>query len=344
MTIRHLKIFIVVAETGSMSAAANRLYLTQPTVSQAIRDLEEYYHVQLFERLHKKLFITEAGHQLLELARMVAGDFDSLEASMQQFRRRIHMRIGASLTVGTCLMAKVISDLEQEHPNMDIYSFVSNTAEIEEKLLRRELDAAVVEGIIESPQLAVIPIIEDSLVLVCGKHHEFFEREVVYASELEGQKFAIREKGSGTRKLFEQYLSARNIHIRTAWEANCPRTIMNAVIYNNALAVMSQRLVRHECIHQAVKIFRFETGEWDRNFKLVYLKKSADRGDLLPERDFDAGQIAAADLGSKASFDTLQNAAAVPAGIQSLYTVLERHRALNLPSSIPACVFKDNAV
>ena len=65
MTIRHLKIFIAVAETGSMSAAANRLYLTQPTVSQAVRDLETHYQVQLFERLHKKLFITEQGQQLL---------------------------------------------------------------------------------------------------------------------------------------------------------------------------------------------------------------------------------------------------------------------------------------
>lgn len=329
MTIRHLKIFIVVAETGSMSAAANRLYLTQPTVSQAIRDLEEYYHVQLFERLHKKLFITEAGHQLLELARMVAGDFDSLESSMQQFHERIHMRIGSSLTVGTCLMAKVISDLEQEHPNMDIYSFVSNTAEIEEKLLRRELDAAVVEGIIESPQLAVIPIVEDSLVLVCGKHHDFYQRDVVCASELEGRKFAIREKGSGTRKLFEQYLSARNIHIRTALEANCPRTIMNAVIYNNALAVMSQRLVRHECIHQAVKIFRFETGEWNRNFKLVYLKKAADRGETPTELISETGR-------------NTVTAQGLPVGIESLYTVLEKHRSLNLPSSIPACTFKDD--
>ena len=63
MTIRHLKIFIAVAETGLMSAAANRLYLTQPTVSQAIRDLEDHYHVQLFERLHKKLYITKEGEE-----------------------------------------------------------------------------------------------------------------------------------------------------------------------------------------------------------------------------------------------------------------------------------------
>lgn len=321
MTIRHLKIFIAVAETGSMSAAANRLYLTQPTVSQTIRDLEDHYQLQLFDRLHKRLFITQEGQQLLNLAHMTVSSFDNLEISMRRFQERMLLRIGSSLTVGTCLMSSVISDLEQEHPEMEVYSFVSNTAEIEQKLLRRELDLAVVEGIIESPELSCIPIVEDSLVLVCGKDHEFYQKEVIYASELEGRRFAIREKGSGTRKLFEQYLSARNIHILPVWEANCPRTIMNAVIHNNALAVISQRLVRHECMHGAVKVFRYETGEWDRHFKLVYLKK----GDSGKENI----------SGSAAEHSR-------PAGIEILRTVLERYRTLSLPREIPACVFKND--
>ena len=322
MTIRHLKIFIAVAENGSMSVAANRLYLTQPTVSQAIRDLEDHYQVRLFERSHKKLFITQEGQQLLNLALMTVGNFDHLELFMRQFQERMTLRIGSSLTVGTCLMSSVIADLNESHPKLDVYSFVSNTAEIEQKLLRRELDVAVVEGIIESPELACIPIVEDSLVLACGKGHEFYQKETVYASELEGQRFAIREKGSGTRKLFEQYLSSHNIHIQTIWEANCPRTIMNAVIYNNALAVISQRLVKHECMHRAVKCFRYETGEWDRHFKLVYLKKD------ISEKD-DRGSMAGSMV--------------VLSGVEILRTVLERYRTLSLPADIPACVFKNDA-
>ena len=320
MTIRHLKIFIAVAETGSMSAAANRLYLTQPTVSQAVRDLETHYQVQLFERLHKKLFITEQGQQLLDMARMAVGNFDSLELSMQRFQERLSFRIGASLTVGTCLMSSVISDMENSCPKMDIYSFVSNTEEIEQKLLRRELDAAVVEGTIESPRLAAVPIVEDSLVLVCGKNHEFYQKDVVYASELEGRKFAIREKGSGTRKLFEQYLSAHNIHIQTSWEANCPRTILNAVIHNNALAVISQRLIKHEILHHSVKIFHYETGEWDRSFKLVYLKKNSDGSSRS-----DSGEIR------------------YPSPcIKNLRDVLEKYRTLPRPDGFPACVLKND--
>lgn len=318
MTIRHLKIFIAVAETGSMSGAANRLYLTQPTVSQAVRDLEDHYQVQLFERLHKKLFITQEGERLLNLALMTVGNFDNLEISMRRFQERVPLRIGSSLTVGTCLMSSVISDLEKSHPEMDIYSFVSNTEEIEQKLLRRELDVAVVEGIIESAELICVPIVEDSLVLVCGKTHEFYKKDTVYASELEGCKFAMREKGSGTRKLFERYLSTHNIHIQTVWEANCPRTIMNAVIYNNVLAVISQRLVRHECMHRAVKVFRYETGEWDRHFKLVYRRQEA------PGK----GETEGVSFGGTPS-----------QRIRILESVLADYRTLSLPQEIPACVF-----
>lgn len=321
MTIRHLKIFIAVAEYESMSAAANRLYLTQPTVSQAIRDLETHYQVHLFERLHKKLFITEEGKQLLELARMAVGSFDSLELSMQRFQERLSLRIGSSLTVGTCLMSSVISDLEAACPKMDIYSFVSNTAEIEQKLLRKELDAAVVEGTIESPKLATIPIVEDSLVLVCGKNHDFYNEDVVYTSELEGRKFAVREKGSGTRKLFEQYLSAHNIHIQTSWEANCPRTILNAVIHNNALAVISQRLLKHEIRHRSVKIFHYETGEWNRFFKLVYLKKGAENAEKT-DRSSISGYLSPC--------------------LENLRTVLERYRTLTQPQEFPACILKND--
>lgn len=340
MTIRHLKIFIAVAETGSMSVAANRLYLTQPTVSQTIRDLETHYRVQLFERLHKKLFITQEGQQLMNLALMTVGNFDNLELSMRRFQERKPLRIGSSLTVGTSLMSSVISDLEESHPEIEICSFVSNTAEIEQKLLRRELDVAVVEGVIESPELTCIPVVEDSLVLACGKNHDFYRKDIVYASELEGQKFAIREKGSGTRKLFEQYLASRNIHIQIAWEANCPRTIMNAVLYNRALAVISQRLVKHECMHGFVKVFRYETGEWDRYFKLVYLEKENVPGtDILVAGECTAGpDEGGAGVGCAGR---ILDGRGATLEIESLRRVLESYRTLKLPPEIPASVFKN---
>ena len=83
MTTRHLKIFLNVYITGSMPAAAQKLYMTQPSVSQAIRELEEHYGVPLFERLYRKLYPTQAGKQLFLYAEKFLGMFDDMEATMQ---------------------------------------------------------------------------------------------------------------------------------------------------------------------------------------------------------------------------------------------------------------------
>ncbi len=76
MTIRHLRIFIEVVTSGSMSNAASRLYISQPTVSQAIRELEEHYGVLLFNRLNRRLYITDAGKRLFSYAKDVVKQFD----------------------------------------------------------------------------------------------------------------------------------------------------------------------------------------------------------------------------------------------------------------------------
>ena len=118
MTIRHLRIFVAVAETGKMSAAAERCFVTQPTVSQAVRELEDHYKTALFDRLSKKLYITEAGEQLLSYARKTLSQFDVLEANMAQLQRTELLRIGATITVGACLLSSVLNDLKRLHPDL----------------------------------------------------------------------------------------------------------------------------------------------------------------------------------------------------------------------------------
>ena len=171
MTIRHLRIFITVAECKKMNLAAKKLYITQPTVSQAIRELEEHYGVKLFERLSKKLFITDAGKYLLFKAKNLVEQYDALEISMKENYQKESLRIGASLTVGAILLSDIINDLEEINPNLDTFAFVNNTSIIEQKLLDSSLDVAIVEGKVKSNDLISIPMIDDYLVLVCGIDH-----------------------------------------------------------------------------------------------------------------------------------------------------------------------------
>lgn len=272
MTLRHLRIFIAVAETKSMSAAAKRCFITQPTVSQTIHELEEHYHTILFERLSRKLYITDSGKNLLSHARQVVDQFNLLERSMMDDSVSQCLHIGATLTVGTCLLPHILNDFTKEMPEINTYSCISNTAEIEQKLLDSSLDIGIVEGNIQSPDLISIPVIEDFLVLVCGRNHPFFRRETISVRELNDQTFVMREAGSGTRALFEHYLNRHNLKINIGWEANSHMAIKNAVIHNNGLSVISVRLLEEEILNGDIYVICNPYNEWERTFKLVYHK------------------------------------------------------------------------
>lgn len=272
MTIRHLKIFLAVAETGKMSLAAKQLYLTQPTISQAIRELEEHYSVRLFDRLSKRLYITEEGRNLYDLAQAAVRVFDELELQMQNKAGGEHFRMGATVTVGACLLPSLLEKFRERRPLVDVFSFIGNTATIEEKLLRSELDVGIVEGIIKSPDLMSIPMVEDYLVLACGKEHPFAARNSFVPSDLEGMDFVMREKGSGTRALFENYLRANHIQIHCRVEAPFPEAMKHAILSNHCMAVISVRLIEEELQKGTIHMLPHPENAWNRTFNLVYHK------------------------------------------------------------------------
>ena len=269
MTIRHLKIFIQVAETGKMSAAAKNCYISQPTVSQAIHELEEYYGVLLFERLSRRLYITESGKKLLTYARETVRSFELLEEDMRKDPMVDNMNIGARITVGNSLLSQIISQLQTLKPELELYTQVGNTTEIQENLLNSSLDIALVEGMITHQDLVSIPVVEDFLVLACSPSHPFASRKTITFRELNNQPFALREPGSGTRELFARTLQSSGIHIKIACEANTPQAIRNMVMYNNCLTVISIRLIDDEVRNGKIHVIRNSTREWDRSFFLV---------------------------------------------------------------------------
>ena len=97
-------------------------------------------------------------------------------------------------------------------------------------------------------------------------------KEPEAVQDLAGESFAMREQGSGTRQLFEDYAARHQISVQTVWEANSPRTLLNAVLYDRVLSVMSLRLMKHEIQHNTIRVFYNQNGEWNRKFKLVYHK------------------------------------------------------------------------
>lgn len=272
MTIRHLKIFIAVAECGRMRKAAELLYISQPSISQAIRELEEYYNVKLFERISQKLHITEEGILLLSHAQHIVDSFNNMELDMKNTGRSTKLRIGGSVSVGTYLINDIIHHLENKIHNIDNFVTINNTLEIEKMICRSELDVAIVEGIIENKDIVKIPFCEDELVIVAGKNHPFYNQDQLTLSDLEGQSLLSRESGSSNRNQFEQLLADHNINVVKKWTCTNTEAIKNAVINGRGIAILSKMIIKDECEKGTLKILNFKDISIKRQIKLIYHK------------------------------------------------------------------------
>lgn len=242
-TLKQLKTFIAVAEYKKMSEAAKRLYVSQPTVSQIISDLEQEYQAKLFERTPKELKITPAGLIFLYNARHIIAGHEHLERSMKKVHSLRPLRIGATLTIGNTLMGTLAEHVMNRHPDIDMTVFVDNTKIIEQRMIHNELDLALVENIIARQEIRTTPVLDDTLCLICGNGHPFAARTSVTLDELRNQTFVMRELGSGTRAMFENIMMTHHIPYVVKWECCSRCAIIDAVRHNMGLGVLSRRCI-----------------------------------------------------------------------------------------------------
>ena len=272
MTIRHLQIFVAVADCGKMRAAAERLHISQPSVSPAVRELESYYNIKLFERLSQRIYITETGKKLLPYARHIIDSFETMEGFINDTSSGNVIRVGGSVSVGTRLLPPMIKSLENEVPDVDVCVIVDNTAAIEGKIQRSELDIAVVEGIVRSDELVKKDIYDDELVLVVGPEHELFNHPGIKLKELTKHALISRESGSVERNQFEQFLLEHDIKMKNKWSCSNTETIKKAVLNGEGIAILSRMVIEKEIAAGEVRVLNVENTRMKRKIKLIYHK------------------------------------------------------------------------
>ncbi|HEX3039182.1 MAG TPA: LysR family transcriptional regulator [Caproiciproducens sp.] len=272
MTLRHYKIFVTVCDTMNMTAAAEMLFMSQSAVSQAISELETHYGVRLFERLSRKLYLTQAGQKLSGYARHMIRMNSEVENDMKTLRQNGTVRIGASVTVSAHVLPGLVADFRKSNPLTSVEVVEDNTAKIENLIIQDKIDLALVEGEITSPDVCCRPFMDDELVLICSASHRFAACPDVEPEELEQEDFIIREKGSGTRKTFEDRMTENNLSWRVTWTCNNADTIKNAVAAGLGVSVISRRAVVNEVKSGLLCEKQVKGIEFKRKFKVIYHK------------------------------------------------------------------------
>ncbi len=273
MTIRHLKIFIAVVDYKTMSNAAKKMFISQPSVSQAIREIEGYYNIRLFERLSQKLYLTKDGEKFLKYSRYIVSTFDNMETEFKNTHNNIYLRIGATLTFGTYILPNLMLDIENKFNNIDYKIIVNNTKRIEEKLLDNEIDLGIAEGEIQNHDIVKLPILKDRLVVVCSKDNELAKKEHISIQDIAKIPMIAREDGSKERSYFQKFITENNIKVDYKWNCTSVETIKNALKIGNGFSVLSLMSVKDEIDRGELKALNIDGFEnISTNVCLIYHK------------------------------------------------------------------------
>ena len=168
MTLRHFRIFIEEASAGSITQAARNLYLTQPTVSTAVRELEEHYVTLFFDRINQRLRITGEGRRFLDYARHFIQMYDEMELAFSNSGISGILRICSSTNVGISYLPRFMQLFQETYPHVHTQVHIQTTAQTEAMLLIGTLDLAIVGGTIHSEQIALTPLFQEHYTAICA--------------------------------------------------------------------------------------------------------------------------------------------------------------------------------
>lgn len=246
MTLRHLKIMVTVFQQGSVTKAANVLHMAQPSVSLALRELEDYYGVALFERIGRRISPTECGKSFYNYAVHIVSMVDELETQMRNWDAIGSLRIGATVTIGTYLLPELLRRYQAEFPQLRLDVKVVRASLAEQMVLDNRVDLGLIETQPENQELCAIPFLQDALVAVVACDSPLAGRTCVSLQELSAYPFLMREEGSSTRTVLEAGFALHHLAVRPAWESVSTQAIVRAVSQGLGVAVLPQRMVARD--------------------------------------------------------------------------------------------------
>lgn len=228
-SLRQLEVFLAVAAGESVSRAAKVLGMSQSAVSGSLGELERQFEIALFDRVGKRLRLSELGRSLRPSVEAVVSQASELEQRFASKSDLGALRVGATLTVGNYLTAPLIAEFLREEPGARVSLRLENTAEIARGVLNFELDVALVEGELQDPELEARSFREDELVVFCSPEHPFARRRRLSDADLSSARWIVREPGSGTRQAFDHAMHGLLPDLDIAFELQETEAIKSAV-------------------------------------------------------------------------------------------------------------------
>ncbi|HJC34555.1 MAG TPA: LysR family transcriptional regulator [Candidatus Mediterraneibacter faecipullorum] len=271
MTLRHMRILVSVFQKNSITKAAQELHLAQPSVSLAVRELEEYYGIRLFDRIGRHIAPTECGKEFYEYAVHIVSLFNEMEQKMRNWDTFGTLRVGASITIGTHILPVLIHGYQEKFPALTIEAKVSRSASIEDELIHSGIDLGLIETQPSHPDLRAVPFMTDSMCVIIPPGHPLSSAKSISLAGLSRFPFLMREKGSAGRELLDAAFSLQQITVSPRWESTSTQALVKAVAEGLGVSVLPYLLVKKDIEEGTVRQVPLDQ-PIRRNLNVIYHK------------------------------------------------------------------------
>jgi DNA-binding transcriptional LysR family regulator len=276
MDIHELKIFVSVFKNKSFTKAAEEIHLSQPTISDHIKALEEEFDCKLFDRLGRTIIPTKEAEALYGLAEEIIEKAGTLKEVIGQFKKEItgELIIGASTIPGTYLMPPMMAVFQKRYPSISFQILVSDSREIIESVSKYELLLGIVGAKLGNEQINYIPFVEDELVVISSP--SLLDSSEITLKKLIKFPMVLREEGSGTRRETEKILESRGVfleNIKIAGIFGSTDAVKQAVKAGLGFSILSKFSVADELKYNILKEIKLTDIQMKRKFYIVTHKR-----------------------------------------------------------------------
>ena len=241
LNLRQIEVFLATAHGGSTRAAADRIARSQSAASTSLAELESALGVKLFDRIGRRLLLNENGRALLPKAQALVEQAAEAQALFMD-EHAAPLRVAASFTIGEYLLPSLISHWTQLHPKSHVHLRIFNTREVITAVAGLDVDIGFIEGAQTHSDLVVRPWLDDDMVIVAAPGHALANRRAT-ALELADATWVMREHGSGTRQIADEWLLKNLARVRVGCELGSTEAIKRVVATSDALGCLSRYAV-----------------------------------------------------------------------------------------------------
>ncbi len=273
ITFRQMRLFLALADTGSVSAAARATHVTQPTASMQLREVTESVGVPLYEVISRCVHLTEAGIDLAKTVRLIASEWDTFEQKIDGIKGHTRGKLKvAVVSTAQYFVPRLLGTFCERYPEIDIALEVLNRDGVVARL-RDNLDDLYIMSM-PPKDIDVIDLIfmPNPLVVIAPSGDALLKRRSIELQHLTGQRFILRERGSGTRMAVDAHFRALKFKPNLRLEMGSNEAIKEAVAGGLGMAIISSHALHGQAAEYGVSVLRVKGFPVNSHWHLVYLK------------------------------------------------------------------------